>query len=97
MADRPSPGRTEPIRTCVGCRRSAGKTELIRVVRRPDGAVALDGSGRQAGRGAYVHPVPSCIDRAGKGSLARALRAPLAGEEAARLVRQLHELAKERG
>ena len=47
--------RTEPERTCVACRAKGGKRELIRVVRRPDGRVHSDPSGKAPGRGAYLH------------------------------------------
>lgn len=58
--------RHEPVRTCVACRQEAGKGELIRVVRRPDGSVALDPTGHAAGRGAYLHRNPECLETARK-------------------------------
>jgi uncharacterized protein len=65
-----------PVRTCVACRQEAGKGELLRVVRRPDGSVELDRSGRTAGRGAYLHSDPGCIELARKRrALGRALGA----------------------
>ena len=63
-----------PVRTCVACREEAGKAELVRIVRRPDGSVGLDRSGREAGRGAYVHASEVCLQSARKRrSLDRAL------------------------
>jgi uncharacterized protein len=59
------------IRTCVGCRRRVPATDLLRVVAGPE--VRLDPAGspvrdvlpdpraRAAGRGAWVHPEPSCV------------------------------------
>jgi predicted RNA-binding protein YlxR (DUF448 family) len=38
------------------------KADLIRVVRRPDGSVAVDPTGRLAGRGAYVCHEATCLD-----------------------------------
>jgi predicted RNA-binding protein YlxR (DUF448 family) len=55
-----------PIRTCVACRQEAGKAELVRIVRGPDGAVALDRTGRMPGRGAYLHVDPACLGLARK-------------------------------
>ncbi|TMG20400.1 MAG: YlxR family protein [Chloroflexi bacterium] len=55
-----------PVRTCVACRQEAGKRELIRVVRRPEGGVALDPTGRASGRGAYLHATAECIELARK-------------------------------
>ncbi len=43
-----------PMRMCVGCREMKPKTELIRVVRSPEGAVSLDPTGKKPGRGAYL-------------------------------------------
>jgi predicted RNA-binding protein YlxR (DUF448 family) len=71
----------EPMRTCVGCRGEAGKAALIRVVRSNEGGAAVDRTGRAAGRGAYVHEDPACIDLARKRkALERALRTPIQPE-----------------
>jgi uncharacterized protein len=65
-----------PVRTCVACRQEAGKAQLVRLVRRPDGSVELDRTGRQSGRGAYIHPSRDCLETARKRrSLDRALGA----------------------
>lgn len=65
----------EPARTCVGCREVAGKHELIRVVRRPEGGAAVDVTGRADGRGAYLHRIAACVESARKKrALDRALR-----------------------
>jgi len=39
------------------------KRELVRVVRSPEGAVALDKIGKMNGRGAYVCPDPECFKK----------------------------------
>jgi predicted RNA-binding protein YlxR (DUF448 family) len=76
----------EPERTCVGCRRAAGKLDLIRVVRTPEGEVLVDADGRAPGRGAYVHADRMCATTAiARGTLARSLRVGLRADEAARL------------
>lgn len=41
-------------RTCIVCRTTSAKAELIRVVRTPEGQVKLDSTGKANGRGAYV-------------------------------------------
>ena len=43
------------------------KRELVRVVRTPEGTVALDTTGRMNGRGAYVCPDIACLQKARKG------------------------------
>jgi|SRR5438105_6937896 len=89
---RPLPERREPQRTCVGCRGAAPKRSLVRLVRRVDGTVGLDPTGRAPGRGAYVHADRACAERAVRsGALGRALRTPLERAEAARLMNEAVE------
>lgn len=65
-----------PIRTCLGCRQRRAKDELVRLARRPDSTVCVDGRGVQPGRGAYVCAAPECVERALKtGRLRHAFRA----------------------
>ena len=78
--------RSEPERTCIGCRSAAGKRNLIRMVRTPRGEVLVDANGTAPGRGAYVHADRACATAAiARGTLARSLRVGLRAEEAARL------------
>ena len=55
-----------PSRRCVGCGASFPKKELVRVVRTPEGNVALDFTGRQNGRGAYLCKKLACLKKAAK-------------------------------
>jgi predicted RNA-binding protein YlxR (DUF448 family) len=74
----------------VGCRAKGGKAGLVRVVRGPGGEVRIDPTGKANGRGAYIHRSKACIGEATRrGSLIRALKAPLGSAEAGRLVQQL--------
>ena len=85
-------GSRGPERTCVGCRRAAPKSELLRVVRSPGGAVEVDRSGRAPGRGAYVHRSSACAAAAMKrSSLVRSLRTTLDPAGAASLMREIEE------
>ncbi|MFI1757708.1 YlxR family protein [Streptomyces sp. NPDC020571] len=73
-------GRTRtracPERTCVGCRERAVKNELLRTVA-IEGHCTPDPRGTLPGRGAYVHPVPVCVDQAvRRKAFPRALRVP---------------------
>jgi predicted RNA-binding protein YlxR (DUF448 family) len=43
-----------PARTCIVCREEKPKTELIRIVKTPEGEIAVDNSGKMNGRGAYI-------------------------------------------
>lgn len=72
--------RKAPVRTCIGCRTRADKSELLRVTAR-DGQILIDGvpdpRSRQPGRGAYLHPTVVCLERAERRrAFARALRVP---------------------
>ena len=50
------------IRTCIGCRSTDAKNSLIRLVNGRDGIV-VDPTGKQNGRGAYIHTNQQCVDR----------------------------------
>jgi uncharacterized protein len=55
------------VRTCVGCRQRAAKSELLRVVASDRGAgleVVPDPAGRAPGRGAHLQPTTACLDLA---------------------------------
>lgn len=79
-----------PLRQCVGCREHKPKSELIRVVRSPEGEVSLDFRGKKPGRGAYVCPDPDCLKKARKSrALERAFSAPLPEEVWAGLEAQM--------
>lgn len=54
-----------PMRSCIVCRESKDKSELLRVVRRPDGSIVIDQTG-QSGRGAYVCKHGDCMATAVK-------------------------------
>ncbi|HNX99904.1 MAG TPA: YlxR family protein [Oscillospiraceae bacterium] len=53
-----------PMRQCLGCREMREKKELLRVVRTPEGTVALDFRGKLPGRGAYVCRSAECLEKA---------------------------------
>ena len=55
-----------PIRTCVACRETDEKRDLLRVVRQPDGMARFDPKGKLTGRGAYVCARAACITLARK-------------------------------
>ena len=49
-----------PMRTCAACRQVRPKRSMTRVVRSADGSVAIDPTGKAAGRGTYVCDDPAC-------------------------------------
>lgn len=58
--------RHTPIRSCVACRETDEKRDLLRIVRQPDGSVVYDPKGKIAGRGAYLCANERCIALARK-------------------------------
>ena len=52
----------QPERTCAVCRDVHPKRSMTRVVRRVDGSVSVDPSGKAPGRGTYVCDQAACRD-----------------------------------
>ena len=44
--------KTPPMRICVGCGELRNKKEMLRIVASPEGTIAIDRTGKAAGRGA---------------------------------------------
>ena len=71
-----------PQRTCVVCRTVQSKRALVRLVRTSEGALQVDRTGKQNGRGAYLCRQRSCWEAALKGrQLARALNMEVGARE----------------
>lgn len=79
-----------PQRQCMGCRERKEKRELIRIVRKTDGEVTLDFSGKLNGRGAYLCPNMDCLKKVRKSrALERSLNVPIPEEVYDRLEREM--------
>ena len=64
------------VRTCVGCRARAAKSDLLRVVGRGN-EIVPDPRARLPGRGAYLHSSQNCFEQAQRRrAFTRALRLP---------------------
>lgn len=75
--------RRIPQRTCIACRTTGDKRQLVRVVRTPVGRVLPDPTGKLAGRGAYLCRSPECWEIASKKRLLdRALRVTVSSADA---------------
>lgn len=82
--------KRKPQRTCLGCRTSKDKNELIRIVRSPEGTVSCDLTGKANGRGAYICPDSACLVKAVKSrALSRALKTEIPEEVISRLTREI--------
>ncbi|MGT2464008.1 YlxR family protein [Sinomonas atrocyanea] len=69
----------QPLRTCIGCRRTAARSELLRLVMDRGDAqrVVVDPRRRLPGRGAWLHPDQACLKQAVKRrAFHRAFRGP---------------------
>lgn len=85
--------KKQPMRTCVGCRESAPKKTLIRVVRTPEGNICLDSTGKLNGRGAYLCRNEACLDKAMRSNaLGRTFAAQIPAETYEALRKELKEL-----
>lgn len=79
------------------CRTVRAKRELVRVVRSPDGALAVDLRGKASGRGAYLCPDKDCLARGlADGAIARALEVTIPAEVAERLRTELEDASRMR-
>lgn len=82
--------RKIPQRQCVGCRTMYDKRDLLRVVKTPEGEIALDATGKKSGRGAYVCRSTECLKKAQKSkALERALEITIPEEVYAALQQQM--------
>jgi len=81
-----------PMRQCLGCREHKPKRELIRVVRSPEGEIALDFRGKAPGRGAYLCPSDECLARVRKSrALERTFACAIPDEIYDALTKQMEE------
>ena len=86
-----------PERTCIATREKADQSDLIRLLRSPDGEVLVDYRGRLGGRGAWVLPRRAAIATLEKKPriLSRALRGPVKTEGLLTAVLAANRLAVE--
>ena len=61
--------RKIPLRTCVVTKEALPKSELLRIVRTPDGKVLPDLSGKLNGRGAYIKKDINVLEKAKKSKI----------------------------
>lgn len=78
-----------PMRSCVISREKLPKSELIRVVRTPNGEVLVDLTGKLNGRGAYLKKSKEVFDKAKK---TKALNKILEVEVSDEVFEQLNKL-----
>ena len=87
--------RKIPMRTCIGCRQSKAKKELIRIVRDKENNVFVDLTGKQNGRGAYICKDSECLKKAIKTkALNRAFKVEVSDEVYEKLLAELESYDK---
>lgn len=55
-----------PLRRCIGCGEMIAKKDMLRVVKTKENEIHLDATGRENGRGAYLHADIGCFEKAVK-------------------------------
>jgi predicted RNA-binding protein YlxR (DUF448 family) len=80
-------------RTCAGCGAKGLPEDMVRVVKGPEGEIAVDLAGGGFGRGAHAHP--GCLEKACKGGFARAFKSAVNADPIA-LKAQIHEAIQRR-
>ncbi len=84
--------RKVPLRKCVVTNERFEKKQLLRVVKSPEGVIAVDPNGKANGRGAYVQKNAAVILQAKKTKvLERHLEAPVPDTVYEELLRRLQD------
>lgn len=85
-----------PLRTCISCRETKPKRELLRVVHTSDGHVSIDATGKKSGRGAYLCAKRACWENAIKRHrLEQEFEVPISDEDRAELDAYIATLPKD--
>jgi len=83
-----------PERTCIACRTTGSKRELVRIVRTKEGVV-IDPTSKKSGRGAYLCPLYECWELGLKGNkLEHSLHTKLETAERKTLVEYANSLPR---
>lgn len=89
--------KSEPQRTCLGCRAVKDKEELLRFVLAPDRTLVPDLQVKLPGRGAYTCMSTACLQAAAaKKQFSRSFKGEVRGGAAAELVAQVAARLEER-
>ncbi|MCM1203069.1 MAG: YlxR family protein [Bacteroidales bacterium] len=55
-----------PLRKCIGCGDMIAKKDMLRIIRTKEGEIKFDSTGKENGRGAYLHFDRGCFEKAVK-------------------------------
>ena len=83
--------KKKPQRSCVCCRTTRDKSELLRVVAMADGSIVYDPTGKAPGRGSYLCRNAECIKTELKKAarLSKGLRRAISDEEIENLAKEM--------
>ena len=83
--------KKKPQRSCVCCRTTRDKSELLRVVAMADGSIVYDPTGKAPGRGSYLCKNAECIKSELKKAarLSKGLRRAISDEEIETLAKEM--------
>ena len=83
--------KKKPQRSCVCCRTTRDKSELLRVVAMADGSIVYDPTGKVPGRGSYLCRNAECIKTELKKAarLSKGLRRAISDEEIENLAKEM--------
>ncbi len=82
-----------PLRKCVGCGEMIAKKDMLRIIKTKEGDVKLDPTGKENGRGAYLHFDKACFEKAVKSrGLERSFKISIDPEIYEKLGKELMEI-----
>lgn len=85
--------RKIPQRQCTGCGEMKNKRDMLRVLKTAEEEILIDTTGKKNGRGAYLCPSRSCLEKAVKSrGLERSLKIAVPKEVYERLEKEMTEL-----
>lgn len=84
-----------PLRKCIGCGEMIEKRDMLRIIKTKDNEIKLDLTGKENGRGAYLHFDMRCFRKAvqSKG-LERSFKMTIDQEIYERISKELMNLAE---
>ncbi|MCX6090353.1 MAG: YlxR family protein [Atribacterota bacterium] len=83
-----------PLRLCLVCRERKEKKALVRIVKRDEGGIEFDPTGKKPGRGAYVCPNQECIEKLNRNILSAAFKTDMTDSDVSELKRMMRDLSK---
>ncbi len=85
-----------PLRKCVGCGEMIAKKDMLRVIKTKENEIKLDPTGKENGRGAYLHFSRECFEKTVKSKgLERSFKMSIDGAVYKKLGEELMGIEKE--